>query len=821
MKKIISILISVLLLVSIIPTVWADNGSTDDHKREILDALGIMSIENDSEYVTRKEFFNGLLYMVYDSFDEKTVKELLAGKGIILDESDNLYAGDNYITYNDAIAAVVTMLGYDQIARWGGDYAEGYKKIAREVGLLKGVVGERTLSIKREYLANLLYNAIKAEPATMVFSGGGISYETAKGETILSASRNIYEIEGILEANQYTSLTSEKGNSREQVTISGENYYINGTNASELLGCYVKGYFQKWDSDDGKIIYLGVEKERMSEIVIEADDILSVSSDCRKIEYQRNNGSNRRANISSKVRVIYNGKFWDGYTSNDFEVKNGNLKLVDYNSDNEYDCVFITSYETMIVDYINRQDFEVYGQYKYSGALNYLKLEDSNDNQNIHYYLDGEEAKFINISKDDVMTIQRSKGTNDIIANVYISRNTVSGSIKAFDKNEKKIIIEDTEYDMLQDCISEIDLLGGIELSSEYLFYIDNFGKVAYLKIAQTTDYCLFYKIKYDRRNDEYNVDYMKDNSEWEQAPLAKKVNYNGVKVTADVVYDEIELLDPQIVIIKCNSAGQIKTFITATIGYKGDQLLTKRPESSWMYKSEPKAFEYQYLFPESDAKVFVIPAVKSNDKSDYYVTTSGYFQNGVKYTLAAYDVDEFNFSGLICVKEDPLTDKKNGSFFIVDKVIRRLNDDGDTVTVVQGSMGVYANLEYAAKDEHTLDGVSKGSIINIHTDKANRIDNYEVLTPANAYKSSVNDNELHFIDCDVMASDFSAGKLKVKRRTVSDDIYLRHNKSASVYIFDTTANTYEPGSPKDVIRGDHVYIYEKSATTQEIIIFR
>ena len=481
MKKIISILISVLLLVSIIPTVWADNGSTDDHKREILDALGIMSIENDSEYVTRKEFFNGLLYMVYDSFDEKTVKELLAGKGIILDESDNLYAGDNYITYNDAIAAVVTMLGYDQIARWGGDYAEGYKKIAREVGLLKGVVGERTLSIKREYLANLLYNAIKAEPATMVFSGGGISYETAKGETILSASRNIYEIEGILEANQYTSLTSEKGNSREQVTISGENYYINGTNASELLGSYVKGYFQKWDSDDGKIIYLAEAEGRTSELVIDADDILSVSADCRKIEYQYGeNAREKTANISSKVRVIYNGKFYDKYTKSDFEVQNGNLRLVDNDNDNEYDCVFITSYETMVVDYINRENFEIYGKYKYSGALNYLKLEDNEINCNIHYYLGSKDVSLITINQDDILTIQRSKSSSDIIANIYISREIISGNVTALDKEEKTIKIDDTEYKVLKSCFDEMDTKGGFELSTEYSFHLDSFGRLAY-----------------------------------------------------------------------------------------------------------------------------------------------------------------------------------------------------------------------------------------------------------------------------------------------------------------------------------------------------
>ena len=486
MKKIISVIISVFLVVSALPgavaaAVAADNTEYPP-KREILNALEIMSIENESEYVTRKEFFSGLLHMVYDSFEEDALRELLVARGVLPDESDIMFEGDNYITYNDAIAAVVTVLGYDQISKLNGGYPEGYKKVAQEIGLLRGVEGKRTLSIERECIVNLFYNAIGAEPNVISFKGGGAEYKKAKDETILSIERKIYEISGIVEANRYTSLIGETGNGSDQITIDGQRYYINGTNAGELLGCYVKGYVQQPRDDDGKVIFLSPKPDKTSELIIESEDIISVSDDCLKIEYDyKEKSRSKRVNISPKVRVFYNGKFYNKYTDEDFFVQNGYLRLLDNNADNVYDCVFITSYETMIVDYVNVYDHEIYGKYTYPNALNYLKLEEADEDKDIHCYLGNEEVKFAQIRKGDVLTVQRSKGDRDIIANIYISRDIITGKASVFSKEDKTIKINDIEYKVLKEFIEEIKASGDIDLSTEYSFSIDSFGNLAYV----------------------------------------------------------------------------------------------------------------------------------------------------------------------------------------------------------------------------------------------------------------------------------------------------------------------------------------------------
>ena len=382
--------------------------------------------------------------------------------------------------------------------------------------------------------------------------------------------------------------------------------------------------------------------------------------------------------------------------------------------------------------------------------------------------------------------------------------------------------IGDTEYKLLKSCSSEIDAIGGFDISKDYSFYIDSFGRLAYIKAAPTTDYCLFFKMKYDRHEDTYNVTYLNDSAEWITAPLANKVTYNGNRDMAYNVYQSIknDLSEPQVVLIKCNDAGQIKSFTTAQLGKKGDFPLTKTITQDLKYYSEPRFFGSKYYI-DSGVKVFVMPGNPTDNREDYGVTTSNYFRNNNKYTVTFYDADEFDFSGVVGVSEGATESTRWKSYlFVVEGVSRKLNNDDEAVTAITGSMGPYVNLEYELK-ESANQSISKGDIIRLHTDSYDRIDNWR-LVGSSDFESSSTDlmGDPEYLDVNVAAIEYTGGNLRVKFSDNSER-GIKFDKSSTVLVYDSIRNTSSAGSVKNMIIGDHIYIRVNKGVAREFIVLR
>jgi len=816
MKKILTLIISAVMILSSVQSVYALGGSDDVQKREILDALGIMSKDAEGEYVTREEFFGGLLGMFYETDEIYSVPKLSVLTGLLESEADEVYAPSAYITYNDAVAAAVTALGYEQQALYQGGYPSGYTQVAGFIGLLGGVSGSRTLSLPRESIVNLFYNMIDIEPYAVPYDTDGITYEIMENDTILSMQRDIYEISGIVSANQYTSLINPDGNAEKQITINGENFYIGETNAGDLLGMYVEGFVKREnDTESGEVIFLRPRENKTTVVEINGEDIISVSDTCDLITYDENNRT-KTAKISKTVRVIYNGQFYDGYKAADLKPEMGQIRLIDNNKDKIYDCLFVTSYETMVASYTIPYNYEIFGNYAYSGALNYLKLEDKDVNTNIHYYLDGAETDITSIAKDDILTIQKSKSETDFIANVYISRNSVTGKYSSFDRAENEMTLNDVIYPVAEVFNKEI-AVSGLQMTDSYTFYIDYFGNIVYAKKSVSTDYALFYKAYEDEDSDgAYRVNYMNDQSEWITANLAKKVKFNGVSTDSKAVFESIKALDPQIMLITRNGAGEINLLTVAEIGKKGEKLLAKTIDQNLRYRAQPKTFSCN-IYLEPDVKVFVMPKTKSSDRDDYYATTITYFAGDTNYTIAAYDLDEFNFTGMVTViTDDAASGRVNLQLFVVTDIVEKLNEQGDIVSVIRGCMGNYVNLEFEGKNPDTFDGIKKGSIIRYHTNSKNKIDRWETLTPSNTSVDLWNHEVL--VRGTVVANDYLGGKLKVDR---GSELYLRHNPSGSVLIYDKSENICETGSYKDLIPGDTIEMVINWGYAVSIVIIR
>ena len=121
-------------------------------------------------------------------------------------------------------------------------------------------------------------------------------------------------------------------------------------------------------------MYLGERAGKNREIEINANDIEGISADYLNLEYFAESGF-KKAKIAEIPRVIYNGVFYGNYTVSDFKPESGKLRLVDNDCDGKYDVIFISSYETVIVNAVDAYDKTIYNRFTSDGNLPMVTLE--------------------------------------------------------------------------------------------------------------------------------------------------------------------------------------------------------------------------------------------------------------------------------------------------------------------------------------------------------------------------------------------------------------------------------------------------------------
>ncbi len=214
MKKILSLVLAMLMIFSMVPAVFAADASESDYQAAIdyLKTIELYKGTGDSdaadELVQRYQMALFTARMVTGRTDdaywateendsgftdlEGLNEEALGGvsyaaqQGIVNGIGGGEFAPFDNVTYRDAIVMIVRALGFN----YPTGYPWSYINKARELGVLDGISGVTyTVEVKREVIAQLLYNALNAEIA------GATLAETAFGvaETIVmvTASNDI------------------------------------------------------------------------------------------------------------------------------------------------------------------------------------------------------------------------------------------------------------------------------------------------------------------------------------------------------------------------------------------------------------------------------------------------------------------------------------------------------------------------------------------------------------------------------------------------------------------------------------------------------
>ena len=189
MKKILSLVLAMLMIFSMVPAVFAADASESDYQAaiEYLKAIELYKGTTDGdaadELVERYQMALFTARMVTGRVDtaywetdandsgftdiDALNAEALGGvcyaaqQGIVNGIGGSEFAPFDNVTYRDAIVMIVRALGFNYP---DSGYPWSYINKARELGVLDGITGvSYTAEVKREVIAQLLYNAMNAE----------------------------------------------------------------------------------------------------------------------------------------------------------------------------------------------------------------------------------------------------------------------------------------------------------------------------------------------------------------------------------------------------------------------------------------------------------------------------------------------------------------------------------------------------------------------------------------------------------------------------------------------------------------------------------
>ncbi len=336
----------------------------------VLKTLGIMdSYESLDTVLTRGEFASIIARIMQNGKTEnvsawryefkdvdETVKNrsdiiYLGNYGIIQGDGQGNFYPDNNVKNTEAVIMLLNMMGYYEIAQLYGGGLSGYRKLANKLALSKEISMSSDKELTVGDAIRLVYHALHERVVdSSTFTNNTVTFETSD-ETLMYRYMDIMTVEGIVTANEYTSLYSSGGAAAEDSIRIGEtevSFSESDIVASDYLGLYSRIYFKE-NSGFYQAVFAEVLKNRQDILKINAKDIKSYNSSTKTVTYTEDDRTKTQV-IPIDISIIFNGvAVSGGIDAHSFTPDAGQLVFIDNNHDGRYDCIMIDSYTTYLV----------------------------------------------------------------------------------------------------------------------------------------------------------------------------------------------------------------------------------------------------------------------------------------------------------------------------------------------------------------------------------------------------------------------------------------------------------------------------------------
>lgn len=707
MKKIISLLLTILILVTSVPYYFAQEMAEEVYLPmeseleavEVLKGFGVIDKNFKADSVlTRAEFTMLLIRTMEEEIpaavefpfadvtsDMESFNAIASAYGLGLISKADLFNPDAPILTEHAYKMLVVALGYNLLAdqKWG--YSAGYANIASSISLEKGSNAEYGKGLYGSTAARLVLNMLKAPVFVQTVYGKEPRFEIDKGSVYMSKALDIYEAKGIVTANGLTDLDGFSVNEG-FVKIDGVKYNVGTSNAGLYLGQNINFYYKKaYDDNFATVLYASPDKNNNEVTVIEAKSLDGGATTAKKVVYFDEDDRRKEANLAGDVSVVYNGGELFGYNKEHLLPAVGNVTLIDNDFDDTVDVVLVRNYRLAVVHMADAETDTIYMKF---GAA-HVELEKFDG-----YMLskNGQVCDLTEAAEWDVACVAE----NGSIAEIMLSSASVSGTISelvAENGKPTEIRIEDGWYEISN---GYIEKSAEIALGVSGVFYLGADGRVVAGKLATTArpNYAILLDAK-DGINggldENVLVQLFTQDNEIVVMSAAERVSLNGVTVQRGKLIDGLWAAGAknELVTINADTEGKLTeintpkdlTSLVGHVGYDEDHFSLDR-----CFKSVRFSGLFGGCWKTKDTLFFSVPTDK--DAHDLYRCENAEAKLGstdVTYkNIKVYDLDRFNNAAVILnydfdneISADVPGVTLWNEFFIISDIKTALDNDG------------------------------------------------------------------------------------------------------------------------------------------------
>lgn len=756
LNRLCAILVCTMITISSVCFASADTEILSNSYKNAIDELKQIGLDNigftlsENKPITRGEFIALVMNVEYDNVDHDVMTEKIfddvsisnpyawavsaaVKRGIINGSGDGLFQPDMPITYDSAAKILVSILGYGLRAEANGGFPAGYIRQAKVIDIEPEYI-KNADSLTYGEAAYMVLQAVNTEIMAPSGFGTSVTYEVKKDITWLKNSRDIVRYEGVMQANEFSSLYSNDELSTGEVIIDGEKYKTK-SDISSYLG-YNLYYYVK--SDD-TVIYAYPQNNDIT--TVNADDVSY--TDGRIIKYYENDRE-KSIYLPKDVAVIYNNTAYPNYELKSFKIKSGYIEFIKIDGVIQTAKIFemrpayvaaIDVDGEIIYDAINKDSIN-YGEYKN------FKLYDEN----------GDTYDIKKIATGDVLNMYISKKADYAV--IYKSTQKAEGTVTSI-RNENglpALSVDGVEY--------KISKAGSIDASSintgdKIKIYLDFNGDAVYAEqgARDASRYAYLVSISaFGGLEKSFSFKLYDSDGEVKTFDAVKefKVNDKKIKQVSDLPSG---LENGGAVLYEVNSDGLLTRLYTPDAA--GSPLITLADtklrrfyprETGYVFAPESENAMSQSFCVDKNTLMLCIPEnAKTAASKRFSIADPTSFPLYEEHTLSAYtkntenNVAEFVLEVAVSGTGTVNTQKEA---YIVTDVNEALNSDGDEVYSITFSGKSIKNKEYKTVDKTIGSDVEIGDIVIFNLNSQSEITEMRMIVDLN--KTDADGNTTH-----------------------------------------------------------------------------
>lgn len=510
MKKIISIMLLVLLLVCSVPmsfaeeAVAANNTNSEPAPQLIEDLIGaarslagdawhsteeriafLQTLEPDMQVlaenaeITRADFLVMLVQFLAEngSIDyagfldvDVTNTELMSSIGYAVG-SNIISAGEYFRPYDsltmaEMIKMGVSALGYDFLAQRDGGWPVGYYKTATGIDLVKQVK-DLSASVLAQDAYNFICSLVTVDRLEIVGLTPEPEYKVIKGSNLLESRYDVGVVEGLITADEWTGLTSTSAAVRSGYVQIGKELYQNNTGL-DLLGLRIKAFYKETENN----------KELFFVKLLHDEDIFVSDFSVSGFEVLTDvDGKEENYDLYRGYSLIINGAANPAADLSDYDNRDDvTMHLIDSNEDGLYDVVKLYVWSYMQIGTISQFTGKIMDK-NVGGEV--LTLDD----ELLYQLYDCVEGSIVPITLSDlevgdILTYLKGPDNSYII---FRSSLKAEGVLMQIDNTEHKIKLGDTFYPLSVYAQSKF---AHLNLGSTLTAYLDATGRIVSIASA-------------------------------------------------------------------------------------------------------------------------------------------------------------------------------------------------------------------------------------------------------------------------------------------------------------------------------------------------